>query len=164
MATDRISDEQLEAGASALVDSCIGKGHWKHATDASKAVYRKHAEAVLRAVLALQPEPTVEQAIASLKIALRDSKGWTMGYSDAIIRDAIDRAPEPCIPKFGARPAQLRTDVPILKARLLGVDFDYCESGKTVLMFDWPRTSVSADCDWTVDEALAASPKTNGGN
>lgn len=43
-----------------------------------------------------------------------------------------------------------------LKERLLGVDFDYCESGKTVLMFDWPRSSVSADCDWTVDEAIAA--------
>jgi hypothetical protein len=45
-----------------------------------------------------------------------------------------------------------------LKDRLLGVDFDYCESGKTVLMFDWPRSSVSADCDWTVDEAMQYEP------
>jgi hypothetical protein len=51
----------------------------------------------------LTAAPTIEEAIASLKIALRDSKGWTMDYADAIIRDAIDRVPAPCVPKFGAR-------------------------------------------------------------
>ena len=30
-----LSDEQIEAGASALVGSCISKGHWAHATDES---------------------------------------------------------------------------------------------------------------------------------
>jgi len=36
---------------------------------------------------------TVEESIAALKIALRDSKGWAQSYSDALIRDAIDRVP-----------------------------------------------------------------------
>ena len=44
-----ITTEQIEAAASALVDSCICKGHWEHATGESKTVYRRHAEAVLRA-------------------------------------------------------------------------------------------------------------------
>ena len=46
---ESITDEQIDVGASALVDSCICKGHWAHATEESKAVYRRHAEAVLRA-------------------------------------------------------------------------------------------------------------------
>ena len=46
--------------------------------------------------------PTVEGAIAQLKTALRDSKGWAKNYSDALIRDAIDRvepAPQPAAPQ-----------------------------------------------------------------
>jgi hypothetical protein len=41
--------------------------------------------------------------------------------------------------------------------RLYGVDFDYCESGKTVLMFEWPDTPVSAGCDETVDAAIRSA-------
>lgn len=69
----------------------------------SEEQYRS-ARKFARAVLVLQPEPTVEQAIAYLKIALRDSKGWTMDYSDAIIRDAIDRVPEAAM---GVEPIKL---------------------------------------------------------
>lgn len=35
--------------------------------------------------------PAVEEAIKALVEALCSSKGWTHGYADAIIRDAIDR-------------------------------------------------------------------------
>lgn len=44
-----LSEEAVEAGASALVDSCVAKGHWSHASEESKAIYRKHARAVLTA-------------------------------------------------------------------------------------------------------------------
>lgn len=36
-------------------------------------------------------QPTVEQAITQLVSALVESKGWTHGYADSIVRDAIDR-------------------------------------------------------------------------
>ena len=42
-------DAMVESGASALVDSCIAKGHWAHASDESKDIYRGHAKAVLLA-------------------------------------------------------------------------------------------------------------------
>ena len=48
--SEPLSDSAIEAGASAMVDSCISKGHWKHATDESKAVYRQHARAVLETI------------------------------------------------------------------------------------------------------------------
>jgi len=44
-----LTDAQIDAGASALVDSCIAPGHSKHVSDESKAVYRLHAKAVLAA-------------------------------------------------------------------------------------------------------------------
>lgn len=44
-----MSEEAVEAGASALVDSCVAKGHWSHASEESKSIYRKHARAVLTA-------------------------------------------------------------------------------------------------------------------
>ena len=46
--------------------------------------------------------PTVEGAIAQLKTALCESKGWAKNYSDALIRDAIDRvepSPQPAAPQ-----------------------------------------------------------------
>ena len=63
----------------------------------------RHYDCAVREIAALraqQPAPTVEGAIAQLKTALRDSKGWTQDYSDALIRDAIDRvepAPQPLV-------------------------------------------------------------------
>lgn len=43
------NSDDIEAGAEALVDSCIAKGHWAHCSDESKEVYRQHAKAVLDA-------------------------------------------------------------------------------------------------------------------
>lgn len=58
--------------------------------------------------------------------------------------------------RVSAEEAQDAERYRFLKNRLFGVDFDYQESGKTVLMFEWPDTPVSADCDETVDAARAA--------
>lgn len=44
-----MTEQQIEAGASALVESCIAKGHWAHASDESKTIYRGHAKAVILA-------------------------------------------------------------------------------------------------------------------
>ena len=75
-------------------------GPWVRYEDHAAALCRLHAEN--EALRAQQPAPTVEGAIAQLKTALRDSKGWTQDYSDALIRDAIDRvepAPQPAAPQ-----------------------------------------------------------------
>lgn len=44
----------------------------------------------VRAALATK-QPSVEDCIKQLVVALMESKGWLGGYADAIIRDAIDR-------------------------------------------------------------------------
>lgn len=100
--------EALAAGS--ISDEQIGEIWWKE----YRALTIRSTEQALefaRAVLALQPEPTVEQAIASLKIALRDSKGWTIDYSDAIIRDAIDRVPEAAMGVEPGSPAWIKAQL-----------------------------------------------------
>ena len=48
-----------------------------------------------------------------------------------------------------------------LKARLLGADFDWNESGTCALVFEWPKDSpVSANCDRTIDDAMIAAETT----
>lgn len=49
--TPEPTEAQIEAGASALTDSAIGKGHWANASEESKAIYRGHARNVLKAAL-----------------------------------------------------------------------------------------------------------------
>lgn len=49
-----LREEAVEAGASALVDSCVAKGHWSHTSEESKSIYRKHARAVLTAARSAQ--------------------------------------------------------------------------------------------------------------
>jgi hypothetical protein len=42
-----------------------------------------------------------------------------------------------------------------LRERLLGADFDWQESGKSAVVFEWPDgASISADCDASVDAAM----------
>jgi hypothetical protein len=120
--------------------------------------------------LDLSEDGAIWQAI----IAWSDARGYlTAGEPgtaaakvDQAIRDAF--ASSSTVQQVGAD-ALDAARYRFLKARLLGVDFDYCESGKAVLMFDWPQSSVSADCDWTIDEAIAyrptvaSSPKSDGG-
>jgi len=47
-----------------------------------------------------------------------------------------------------------------LKPRLVGADFDFQESGQTVLVFDWPNTPISAECDETFDAAIQQTKDT----
>ena len=73
------------------------------------------------ALRAQQPAPTVEGAIAQLKTALRDSKGWTQDYSDALIRDAIDRvepAPQPAAPQGDGVPTWQAAQDPMLECSI----------------------------------------------
>ena len=74
-------DEMVEAAASALVDSCIAKGHWRHATEESKAVYREHASAVL-ASAASQRVPGASPASRDEIVFDNPSyPGWLEGQS-----------------------------------------------------------------------------------
>ncbi len=44
-----------------------------------------------------------------------------------------------------------------LKARLMGADFDWNESGACVLVFEWPKdVPIGADCDKNIDAAMLA--------
>ena len=46
-----------------------------------------------------------------------------------------------------------------LKERLLGADFDWNESGVTVLAFEFPRNvGIGGNCDKNIDAAMAANP------
>lgn len=45
-----------------------------------------------------------------------------------------------------------------LKARLMGADFDWNESGACALVFEWPKDMpVGADCDQNIDTAIEAA-------
>jgi hypothetical protein len=45
-----------------------------------------------------------------------------------------------------------------LKERLLGADFDWNESGVTVLAFEFPRNiGIGGNCDKNIDAAMAAN-------
>lgn len=46
-----------------------------------------------------------------------------------------------------------------LRDRLLAADFDWQESGESVLVFSWPDAPVSADCDATIDAGIQAVEK-----
>lgn len=47
-----------------------------------------------------------------------------------------------------------------LRERLLGADFDWNESGVTVLAFEFPRNiGIGGNCDKNIDAAMAANVK-----
>ena len=81
----------------------------------------RHYDCAVREIAALraqQPAPTVEGAIAQLKTALCESKGWAKNYSDALIRDAIDRvepAPQPAASQGDGVPTWQAAQDPMLE-------------------------------------------------
>ena len=75
-----LSDAEIEAGASALVDSCVAKGHWKHASEESKAIYRQHTRAVLEAAHGIHPAGKQYTSERFAKIAA-ESEAKLKGYA-----------------------------------------------------------------------------------
>lgn len=82
-------------------------------------------------------------------------EGYLMRWNGSEIRQLVDQLQ--AAQKDAARYRWLAP-------RLMAADFDWQDSGKSALIFDWPKNvAVGGTCDQNIDAAIEADRASNGG-